>query len=937
MIAGEICLDGRKHFQAAVNLKNSFSLIAGVAGALLWPNVPGFAQSTVVADQFNVSGDGTGFRSGSGVNTGIDPAGETRLEGAAALGLRYISTAPKAEAAFGIVGTRLAVTPAADPGRFVLSSDGATSFDFAPTLGVAAAVPEEPVVYDLAISMANNSSGVERFSFALGTTEGDAGTWDFGIQLYRTRATDTFYTIGKRIDRGASGLSADLDTFITNTAPGSYGREVNFLIRVTDAGAGNDGFHSRIQLSIDGGESWIYDTGSDPDLPHGWRLPGPERHVMWDVAPGAGVVTYDDFSLTLGAPISVNLMAPASGAADIGAAPVLKVKADSKQTGDLAVTFYGREAPKPYPGPDFSIAVLPDTQNYAREHSSLGQAKKEMWYAQTDWIVANRVPENIAYVAQLGDCVHNGDIKNGGPNRAEWGIATNAMYRIENPDTTLLRHGIPYGIAVGNHDQEPARDPDGTTDFYNQFFGEPHFRGRPYYGGHFGANNDNHYDLFSAGGLDFIVLYFEFGRHGTTIMDWAKQVLADHPNRRAIVVTHYAGTPETPTKFSAQGEAIYEALKSNSNFFLMLGGHRDGEGSRRNNYNGNTVWTLISNYQFRMNGGNGWMRMMTFSPRNNRITIKTYSPWLDQYETDEDSEMSFTYNMELASGPGSPGTPYLPIGTIAGVAPGSEAALPWRELEANKTYDWYVEVTDAEGNRVTSSEGRFTTGANTAPVAEGATLALAGDRSTELALPGFDSDGDALLFGLDSRPGAGLLSAFDAEAGTVTYTPAHGFRGGDGFSYHVDDSVVSSSPAQVDLTIEAPVDLDKNGLPDAWENLHDVTDPGADDDGDRQTNFMEYLANTDPDDAGSVLRILDVGLSIEGFFRFTWSSVGGTRYRIQIAEQADGFFMDLPRPIEEEMSSAPFGEGTIHSFTEESLPVDDVPNGRRFYRIKPGP
>src|SRR5690606_28191141 len=159
------------------------------------------------------------------------------------------------------------------------------------------------------------------------------------------------------------------------------------------------------------------------------------------------------------------------------------------------------------------------------------------------------------------------------------------------------------------------------------------------------------------------------------------------------------------------------ALKENPNFFLMLGGHRDGEGSRQNSYKGNVVRTFISDYQFGMNGGNGWMRMMYFSPANNTVTIKTYSPWLDQYETDANSQMTFSYNMEPPTGPGSRGTRYAALGTNTGVVPGTVTSLGWRGLEENKTYDWYVEVTDASGNSITSSVGRFTTDANSAPAA----------------------------------------------------------------------------------------------------------------------------------------------------------------------------------------------------------------------------
>lgn len=893
------------------------------------------AQTNILSDDYNVPGSGTGFALNSGVNSGINPP-LTRLTGSAAPGVRYITTTTKAVTAFSITESKLQVTAAANPGRFVLSADGTSSFNFAPLLGTGAATPAAPVVYELSIRMANQTPGVQRFSFAFGTAEGDAGAWDFGVQVYKTAATDTFYTIGKRIDTGSSGLASDLNAFITHTAPGSHGSEIHFLMRVTDAGAETTSFNSRVQLSMDGGETWFYDTASDPDLPNGWRLDGPGRHVVWDVAPNAGPVTYDDFSLRLLPPISTALVWPPANAVNLGAAPSLKLAVTNSAPGDLTVTFYGREAPRPFPGPEFCIAVLPDTQNYAREAPDA--ASKEMWISQTEWIITNRVAHNIAYVAHLGDIVQSGDIKNGNPNLTEWRNATNAMYRLESEPRTILKHGLPYGLAVGNHDQEPIGDLDGTTTFYNEYFGVSRFAGRPYYGGNFGANNDSHFDLFSASGLDFIVLYFEFGRYGSAILNWANAVLATNQHRRAIVVSHYMGSAKTPSSFSTQGAALYNGLKANTNLFLMLGGHVTGEGSRVDTFNGNTVRTFISDYQGRPNGGNGWMRLMYFSPSNNTVVIQTYSPWLGRYETDDDSEMFFNYNMQLPTGPGSHGTPYVALGTNTGVSPGSLASLAFPDVQPNKTYEWYATVTDQNGQQVASPRWLFTTAPNAAPVASNLNLTIPGDETSALVLPAWDANGDALTFRINP-PNQGLVSNFDTNNGTLTYLPARGFRGTEIFGFLVNDGAVDSAPATVRLTVVAPPDTNTNGLADAWETLYEVLDPEADDDGDGQSNLAEYLANTDPTDAESVFRVLGVSIQPGGHLTMSWSSVGGTRYRVQYSS-ADGGggvagpFTDLTRFIGSEMDPSPHGAASTQWFTDDWTLTGVPTNDARFYRVR---
>ncbi len=271
-------------------------LIALSAVAIL--RVSPAVGANIVVDNYNVTGSGTGFAVGSGINTGINPP-TTRLGGSAASGLRYINTGTKTNTAYSITGSRLQVASAPNPGRFVLSADGSNSFDFSTALGTGAATPASPVVYDLAIKMNNNSSGAQRFSFAISTAEGDATTWDFGVQLYRASASDDFYTVGKRIDTGSSGLASDLNAAITALTGNTYGMDINILIRVTDAGAETSGFNSRVRLSLNGGNSWIYDTDTDASLPNGWRFNGPGRHIMWDIAPDAGPVNYESFSLKL--------------------------------------------------------------------------------------------------------------------------------------------------------------------------------------------------------------------------------------------------------------------------------------------------------------------------------------------------------------------------------------------------------------------------------------------------------------------------------------------------------------------------------------------------------------------------------------------------------------------------------------------------------------
>jgi hypothetical protein len=480
---------------------------------------------------------------------------------------------------------------------------------------------------------------------------------------------------------------------------------------------------------------------------------------------------------------------PTNGATLVAVQAPLSVTVQDPENENLVVTFYGRPA-QAATGEDFTLVALPDTQHYS---AGINGGLPAMFTNQTQWIVNNRASRNIQYVTELGDCVQNGD--NGGSD-AEWRNATNALYRLENPLTTVLPEGVPYGVAVGNHDQSPNASAAGTTTFYNQYFGTPHFQGYAYYGGHYGTNNDNHYDLFSAGGMDFIVLYFEYDATMTTsspVLAWANSVLTTNQSRRAIVVSHWIINDGFDATFSAQGQAIYDGLKGNTNLFLMLCGHvSPPEGQRTNVFQGRTVWTLMSDYQGRTGGGNGWLRLYEFSPANNVIHARTYSPWLDQFETDADSQFDIPYAMSSQN-------PFAVIGTSNGVPSGANASASWSNLAPSTTYEWYVTVSDGT-TTTTGPVWQFTTGTGDTdtPIAHSQNLARPEDTPLAITLTGSDPQGSNLTFSVVTGPLHGTLSG---TAPNLLYLPGTNYTGPDSFTFVVSDGALTSAVATVALTI----------------------------------------------------------------------------------------------------------------------------------------
>ena len=403
---------------------------------------------------------------------------------------------------------------------------------------------------------------------------------------------------------------------------------------------------------------------------------------------------------TAQAPFDVNLppdepglVQPDDGAEGLGRPVELVVESGDPEGDPLELRFYGREAPTELE--DFSLVVLPDSQYYC---AGRYDGEPGMFTAQTEWIVAQRQALNIAWVAHVGDLVDSGD-----DDPDQWLVADEAMSILEDSATTGLADGIPYGIAPGNHDQSPGGDPDGTTEYFNAYFGAERFEGRAYYGGHHADNNDDHWGVFEASGHAFLVIDLEYDQGGEdqAALEWADQLMTDHPDHRVIINAHHL--LEENGELSEQGYVVYGALGHHDNLLLMLSGHLTAEAWRSDPAGATgTVYTVMADYQFDGGGGNGWLRIMTFSPTDGLIRISTHSPWLDEWASDSDSEFELPWEPDNAG--------WELIGTATADEDGV-ASIAWQGLAPDTRHQWFAEADDGS-NTAASETWSFTTGSD---------------------------------------------------------------------------------------------------------------------------------------------------------------------------------------------------------------------------------
>jgi chitodextrinase len=458
-------------------------------------------------------------------------------------------------------------------------------------------------------------------------------------------------------------------------------------------------------------------------------------------------------------------LGPPDGATDVGTDPTLSVYIEDPTATSQTVKFYGRVASTATAGPDFTLIALPDTQYYTEDGfdngtaSNTGSGIKEDYWDQMTWIAANRADSNIVYLAGLGDCVNNGDDR-----QVEWDNVETGIFSIEDAGITGLTEGIPYALNVGNHDQDPWDNVDGTstTTFFNQYLGISRFTGRGYYGGNFdGTDNNNSYTLFSGGtGLDFIVINLEYVDNLATIdpaiLAWVDDLLANqYPNRRAIIVSH--SIVRGNGDFSDMGQDVYDTVKKYPNVFMMLNGHSPGEFKRTDVFNGNTITSMLTDYQNRTYGGDGFFRILRFSPKDNTVYATTYSTRTNAFEDDPDSEFSFPYIMDDFT-----------LLSTQELTTETTTSLIWPSLATGTDYQWYVTVTNNTTGLTTKSDTWSFTTNGTPPTGITAPVAVDAFYSEPASIELFwqDMSGD--------ESGFDIFRAVNDSTGTLTFVGSVG-------------------------------------------------------------------------------------------------------------------------------------------------------------------
>jgi 3',5'-cyclic AMP phosphodiesterase CpdA len=289
------------------------------------------------------------------------------------------------------------------------------------------------------------------------------------------------------------------------------------------------------------------------------------------------------------------------------------------------------------------LAVLPDTQVYSLRLPGL-------YTAQTSWLRNYARRLDVRYALQLGDITHNN-------TKQEWERARAAM--------SLLDGVIPLAIVPGNHDYGPSGDATTRDTKLNDYFSFAAASAMPTFGGAYEDGKlENTFHLFSIGARDFVLLALEWGPRDEVI-EWANEVMSGFPERDGILATHaylnndslrydHADTTRrqrfNPHDYGTpggvnDGEELWEKLVRRHRFVMTLNGHVLGSGVgylASVTDRGTTCHQMLSNFQMREQGGEGYLRLLEFLPDGVTVNVFTYSPLFDQFLDEEGQNFTLT-------------------------------------------------------------------------------------------------------------------------------------------------------------------------------------------------------------------------------------------------------------------------------------------------------
>lgn len=302
----------------------------------------------------------------------------------------------------------------------------------------------------------------------------------------------------------------------------------------------------------------------------------------------------------------------------------------------------------------WSMVFIPDIQNLTTGKYT------DTWLTAAQWIADNIETENVKHVIGAGDTTWN---------NAAW------QYDLAMQGFDKFIDKVSWSNMVGNHDYVWSAEYRDST-MYQSYFGESVLKStgsKDTYVGYFDdpqekTTTENSYYRFSVNGVKWMILQLEYHPR-TTVLEWAKQILAQYPLDNVILTTHgyisgtggYIGESMTYINNTEEGDGtayieststVWEYLKEYTNIKYILCGHSsNGTGAiatkTETNAASEEVMALMVNAQdmdmadnagpgYYTNKALGMLGIFRFSKDGSQVALQWYAPQYDKSFSPED-------------------------------------------------------------------------------------------------------------------------------------------------------------------------------------------------------------------------------------------------------------------------------------------------------------
>ena len=299
-----------------------------------------------------------------------------------------------------------------------------------------------------------------------------------------------------------------------------------------------------------------------------------------------------------------------------------------------------------------TFVVVPDTQSFFETDF---ETDPNLLYKVFDWVKDDK--NGIDFMIQVGDITEDNTV-------GTWLFVKDLFHSLDGE--------MAYTYSLGNHDMgsKPRKRADTrNTDLANKYLDLENLSSSGLVGSYPSNRVDNLAHAVRLKGDDYLIISLEYGPRAQSVK-WAENMIASYPNHKVIINTHaymYSDSTQigegdswNPHTYglNKDGDTIYDGeelwsvlVKKYKNIFMVVSGHilNGGIGTLvSTGDNGNKVCQMLANYQYGVKGmgkGNdGYIRLINYFPTSHKIEVKTYSPILDKYLTNEANQFIIDLN-----------------------------------------------------------------------------------------------------------------------------------------------------------------------------------------------------------------------------------------------------------------------------------------------------